>query len=417
MSKEARIPYYFPEEILLEIFYKLPVKSLGKCLCVCKAWNFLIKTPSFVSSRVSKSGTSNNTNLFLFRTNVIERGTRSVKYSLHFDDQELSKYTQLQAPFDVHHYIVGYCNGLVCLERRSRYFGFHYEFVLWNPIIKQCFGVPKPCFCSLPNKTLIGFGFDSLRDDYKILKITQKNVQDKYVEVELYSVKTNSWKILAPQKLHLYTDNYSMAFGNGVVHWIAFVRVKNKPHCWCKFFLLGFNMCHEVFKEIMLPKSLRNLDYQRGQSSMHVMPYAELSSIAVTESVYDGSISNMWVMKKYHMVETWTKMFNLVVCGMGQVPRVLGFRKNGGLIMDGFSNQRVVLHDMEGNDVNYFGICEYSYGLSYTESLVLLDHQVTDSRSENGAKNLSNSIEEKTKNLAELAAGVEATNGSSDAED
>lgn len=335
MSKQAMIPYYFPEEILVEIFHKLPVKSLGKCMCVCKAWSILIKTPSFVSSHVPKNSTTNDTNLFLLMTYVPERETKS-ECSLHFDDHEFSKYALLpHTPFvDVPHYIVGSCNGLLCLVRMVYHFSFDIQFILWNPIIKKCFRVPEPCFCSLPYKISIGFGFDSISgDDYKILKITKKDVLDKYVEVELYSFKTNSWKILAPPKYDLYADDDFMAFANGVVHWVAVERVNNQGHSRCKFLLLGFDMGLEVFKEIMLPECLSNLRDRNGQTPISVMPYGELSSIAVIVSVYDEF--NIWVMKKYNMVETWTKMFNLGILGIGSVPRVLGFRKNGGLILSG----------------------------------------------------------------------------------
>ncbi|XVF78150.1 hypothetical protein PTKIN_Ptkin14bG0106100 [Pterospermum kingtungense] len=411
---QAMVPYYFPEEILLEILYKLPVKSVGKCMCVCKAWNFLIKTPSFVSSHASKYSTGNNTNLFLFRTSDVHESNSRVEYSLLFDDREFSKYDQLlQTPFDFTHSIVGSCNGLLCLELVGNGLSFQNQFILWNPIIKRCFRVPKPWFCTLPNKILSGFGFDSRRDDYKILKIAKYDLLYKYVvQVELYSLKTNSWKILVSPILHLYTEDKFMAFANGVVHWVAFERVNDQWHSKYKFLLMGFHMGHEVFIEIMLPQSLSNLHYQKSETSMYVIPYHELSSIALIESVYDKC--NIWVMKKYNVVETWTKMYNLVACGMGQVPRalVLGFRKNGGLILDDGFTQRADLHDMEGNQVNYFlGICGYSYVLSYAESLVLLD-QVIDSTSENGAKNLSNSIEGITDNFTRLA-----IDGSSDARD
>ncbi|XVF78144.1 hypothetical protein PTKIN_Ptkin14bG0105700 [Pterospermum kingtungense] len=264
---------------------------------------------------------------------------------------------------------------------------FDIRFILWNPIIKKFVRPPKPYICSLPYKISVGFGFDSIRDDYKVLKITKKNVLDKYVEVELYSLKTNSWKILDPPKYDLYSDDF-MAFVNGVVHWVARELVNNQGRRRYKFLLMGFDMGHEVFKEIMLPESLSYLREGKCETPMYVMPYGELSSIAVIVSVYDEC--NIWVMKEYNMVETWTKMFNLGILGIGSVPRVLGFRKNGGLILSNLFNQQVVLHDMEGSEVNYFTVWgRNAYVFSYIESLVFLD-QVIDSRGENGAENMSN---------------------------
>ncbi|XWS27968.1 hypothetical protein CRYUN_Cryun25bG0025800 [Craigia yunnanensis] len=418
MSKQAMIPYHFPDEILFQIFCKLSIKSLGNCMCVCKAWNFLIRKPYFVSSHLNNqsrnSYRNSNSNLFLVITSPHGK-KRKVEYSLHFDDQEFSKYTQLQfIPFDSHHYIVGSCNGLLCMWDFQ--FSFACKFILCNPIIRKFIRLPKPCFCSLPYKISVGFGFDSIRNDYKLLKITKKDVLDKYIEVELYSLNRNSWKILAPQKYDLYSDDF-MVFVNGAVHWIACEKVNDHGRSRCKFLLFGFDMGDDVFKEIMLPESLSNL---HDGSEMYIVPYRELSSIAVIELVSLYEQCNVWVMKEYGMVETWTKMFSFGIVGTGPMPRVLGFRENGGLILRSYNDQQVVSHDLESNEINNFGIRGiYAYVFSYMESLVLLD-RVIDARSVNGAKyvsNASNPIEGAADDFIEIAAGDEATDDSSYAED
>ncbi|XP_022734350.1 F-box/kelch-repeat protein At3g23880-like [Durio zibethinus] len=420
MSKQAMIPYNFPDEILMEIFHKLPIKSLGECMCVSKAWNFLIKSPSFVSAHVNILSTNNtndnnNKKLFLVMTSFHGRETK-LEYSLHFDDQYFSKYTQLQdIPFDTHHYIVGSCNGLVCLVDFQ--FSFHSKFILCNPTIRKYIRLPKPCFRNLPYKVSIGFGFDSIRNDYKLLKISKKDVLEENVEVELYSLKRNSWEILAPPKYDLYSDDF-MVFVNGVVHWIACERVNNHGRSRFKFLLLGFDLGYEVFKEVMLPDSLSNL---HERSEMYVMPYGELSSIAVIElALYEKC--NIWVMKEYGMVETWTNMFSFRIIGNGPMPRILGFKKNGDLILMGYNDLQVVSNELqvvstepESGEINGFGIWGmYACVFSYMESLVLLDH-VIDARGENDANNASNSIEGAAGDLSD--AEDEATGDSSDGED
>ncbi|XVF18955.1 hypothetical protein REPUB_Repub11eG0068600 [Reevesia pubescens] len=394
--------YYLPEEILLQIFYKLPMKSLGKCMCVSKAWNFLIKCPSFISTHLNNC-CRNNSNLFLVANSL------HVEYSLHFDDQDFSKYTQLQyLPFDRHHFIVGSSYGLLCfVEFQS----LDIKFSLCNPIIRRCIRLPKPNFFCLPYQISIGFGFDSKRNDYKILKIIKKDVLDECNEFELYSLKRNSWEILPPPKYDLYSDDF-MVFVNGVAHWIACERVNYHGRSRCKFLLLGFDMSDDVFKEIMLPESLSNL---RHRSQMYVISYGELSSIAVIELASLHEECNIWVMKKYGVVETWTKMFSFGIIGPGPMPWVLGFRKNGGLILRSYNNPQVVSRDLERSEINYFGIQgNHAHIFSYIESLVLLD-QVIDANSENGAKyvsNASNSIKGAADGLTEPAA-----DNSSDAED
>lgn len=63
-----------------------------------------------------------------------------------------------------------------------------------------------------------------------------------------------------------------------------------------KYLLSGFDMSYDVYKEIMLPESLSNLSDDHAE--IYVMPYAELSSIAVAEYVHLYEC-NLWVMKKY----------------------------------------------------------------------------------------------------------------------
>ncbi|MBA0602997.1 F-box/kelch-repeat protein At3g23880 [Gossypium raimondii] len=384
MSKLAMFPYYFPEEIFLEIFCKLPVKSLGKCMCVSKAWNSLIKDPYFISSHVShqsKLRRTKDNNLFFVMT-----GRHEAEYSLHSDDQEFRKYAQLEyMPFDNHHSIVGACNGLLCLMDFQ--FSFDSIFILCNPIIRKSITLPKPCLSSLPYKISVGFGFDSAQNDYKLLKITKKGVLDKYVEVELYSLKRNCWKILAPPKYDLYSDDF-MVYVNETVHWIAYERVNNEGSYSCKLLILGFDMRDDVFKEIMLPERLRNLPHQ---SEIYVIPYDELSSIAVIELGSLHAECDIWVMKKYGVVETWTKMYSLGKLGTEPMPRVLGFRKNGDLILRTYNNLRLVSRDPESHEIDYFGIQgRRTYVCNYTESLVLLDRVIDGAMTENRANYAGN---------------------------
>ncbi|WRX29498.1 F-box domain - like 10, partial [Theobroma cacao] len=279
MSEQAMIPYYLPEEIFLQIFRNLPVKSLGKCMCVCKAWNCLIKNPSFISTHLNKqlekSSRNNSDNLFL----VMSRDPGNefkMRYFLQFDDQEF------------------------------------------------------------------------------------------------------------------------------IVHLLAVQRVNDHGRSSCKLLLLGFDMADEVFKEIMLPESLSNA-VNRSQSRLYVLSHGESSSIAVIESCVRGNCS-IWIMKKYSVVETWTKMFSFEKIENRCFPRILGFRKNGGLLLrtSEVSQQLKISNEIENLEIHG----RFSYIFSYVESLVLLD-QVIDARGENGTKNVSkasNSIKGATNDFTKSAA-------------
>ncbi|KAH0730598.1 hypothetical protein KY285_001506 [Solanum tuberosum] len=39
---------YLPEELIIEILYRLPVKSIGRCRCLSKHWRNFLSGPQFI---------------------------------------------------------------------------------------------------------------------------------------------------------------------------------------------------------------------------------------------------------------------------------------------------------------------------------------------------------------------------------
>ncbi|XP_037495722.1 F-box/kelch-repeat protein At3g23880 [Jatropha curcas] len=86
---------YLPEGVIIQILQKLPVKSLIRCISVCKLWYSLIKNPNFISTQIANTSwinTENNPNP------VLLLHFHAGEYSLVFDNQELEDIT-LHFPF------------------------------------------------------------------------------------------------------------------------------------------------------------------------------------------------------------------------------------------------------------------------------------------------------------------------------
>ncbi|KAI8008747.1 F-box/kelch-repeat protein [Camellia lanceoleosa] len=126
---------YLPEEVLIEILSRLPVKSLLRFTCVSKPWRSLITSPSFINTHLNKSTNNTLTHLLLLRYTCLNPNQEH--YSLHFDNKTFNRYAQFISPFKTHFYfrVVGTCNGLVCLSDDR--FGDKHNIILWNPMIRK----------------------------------------------------------------------------------------------------------------------------------------------------------------------------------------------------------------------------------------------------------------------------------------
>ncbi|XVF78156.1 hypothetical protein PTKIN_Ptkin14bG0106600 [Pterospermum kingtungense] len=86
----------------------------------------------------------------------------------------------------------------------------------------------------------------------------------------------------------------------------------------------------------------------------------------------------LWVTRKYGVVGSWTQVLHLTEqSGFGRIPWVLGFRKNGEVLLELYSEEMVSL-DLNGRQMK--NLIEAEAGISfvdsYVESLVLLDKRV-----------------------------------------
>ncbi|CAN1346994.1 F-box protein At3g07870 [Linum perenne] len=367
---------YLPQEILLDIFHRLPLKSIGSCICTSRYWLSIIKTPDFVSDHFNHqqqySSSDNPHPLFLLR--LCSGPALNIHYTLHYDDYYLTHHSKVKPPFRFNNHsfsLVGSSRGLVCLMHNL--YTYNYTITLWNPSIGKTFDLPLPSLTFDTHgafEALLGFGFDSSTHDYKVVRVLRLLERDDIeIEVEVFSLKARSWKRITPKApQYNIVERGSQAFVNGSVHWVATTR--REGSCRDKNLIVGFQLGDERFRELQLPESLE----LESPIFLTVSPYKD-STIAVFKRNYlTRSDNEIWVMEEYGSVDTWVRLLTVGMYENG-VPRALGFRGNGEVLFE-LSGGEIVSGDPESFEVREMeleGEVGYSVVSSFQETLVLLD--------------------------------------------
>ncbi|OMP04626.1 hypothetical protein COLO4_09452 [Corchorus olitorius] len=402
---------YLPEKTVLDILHRLPIKTLVKCTSVCKAWNSLIKSPTFIYTHLDQTISSDNdddTHFFLLRLrqwHLAGPWFLLNQYFLGFeyeDEYGFDLLKELEFPLGQRccnrfYFIVGCCNGLVCVTDNHN-IHLAKNFILWNPIIRKAIVVPEYSSTLSATYGFVGFGFDSRNNDFKLLRFVQRgHVKKKHrnvpVEVQVYSLNSNSWKNITHIAsnyglLPEYEPQYGHSFVNGAINFFASYDRNQKYSLYSNHMVLvlGFNLSEEIFYEIPLPEGLNHHPLcLTNPIPATLLKYGE-SSIAVLNA--DQDYIDLYIMEEYGIASSWTKvslnnLLNWVPEGRGQVPRVLGFRKNGEILleMDGDLLNRkgkycLTSCEIESEELTVFNIEDVgrnSFYDSFVESLVLLD--------------------------------------------
>ncbi|CAN6559014.1 unnamed protein product [Malus baccata var. baccata] len=388
----------FPEEIIHDILFRLPPKSLIRCTSVCKPWNSMIKSPSFIRTHLSRTIDLNNqfgTHLLLlycvrplpsFSDDDLDEFPMERYCSLRYDNLTFDEYCKLEFPVAPEeelyrpNFLVLVCNGLVLLGAYKK--NLEYNFMLCNPSMRKLVTLPK--FLNTRMELVyIGFGFDTVTNDYKVVKLTRAfRYDDLNVFYEVYSLAGGSWS--EPLSLdHICTFNHLHklhAFVNGAIHWIG---ERNLAGGVVECFILAFDVGSDSFHRIMVPKNSRSSKpYQ-----LSISGYGK--SIALFRQYFElvDPYVEIWVMKEYGMEESWTKLTILLPPGpeRDSLYQPLCFRKSGDVVLvvfDGCEDDvyddryGLVSLDLVSKQFTNLGIdgYKYYYAECYVESLVLLDN-------------------------------------------
>lgn len=381
-----------PEELVIEILTRVPVKSLVRFTLVSKSWYALITSPNFITTHLTKIQAQkipNNPSLLLIRRYT--KDDKKEHYTINPDDEEdrdengggngqfARKSMELDFPFKSligYFRIVGTCNGLVCLS--DDLFGTTKPIILWNPSVRKSVTSPAPTINPpLPYMFVLGFGVDS-RQDYKVVRIVyHRDGEFGFLvppEVEVYSLRMGFWRRIMNVNIKVCIVEFlwSQAFVNGAVHWIAYRRRGNDDNGGSfGSLVLSFDVDNEVFNEIMLPEELA----RELATNLFITVYrGSLAVIKCNRGENNGS-SSIWVMEEYGIWESWTQLYTIDL--MEGMEKVVGFRKNGDILVTK-EGEELVSYDPKTSVIEELGIWGSPRSFSiynFKATLVFLERQ------------------------------------------
>ncbi|KAL8458060.1 hypothetical protein ACS0TY_035801 [Phlomoides rotata] len=276
------------EDVLLEIFLRLPVKTLVRFKCVCKHWHTIIESQSFVKQHFSQR--SNQERLLVRH---YKRNEDLHAYALFVDDicSGFEEPAHLQMPNMILE-LLGPVNGVFCLVGQSR------DLALLNPATRQLKPLPElpevivdPHLLFLDN--VLGFGLDPLSGDYKVISVWylwNRSViaPDCHPITFVYNLGSDSWRIL--EDVGCFESSYRACrsicntYTNGVYYWTMEFSNTNVAA------ILSFDMATEKFKEIQVPDCLKS---KIGHLTVHNDSIALLSY-----QLERNDLCEVWLMEK-----------------------------------------------------------------------------------------------------------------------
>ncbi|KAM3199274.1 hypothetical protein P3L10_031634 [Capsicum annuum] len=196
------------EEIIMEILSRLPVRSLLRFKCVSKCWMTLISEPYFTLKHRNRAKNDQNSQKFLVSRKDLLEDEFSLYCSSLSSVQRIEEVQKLDCPSNGKPWRS--CKLYCCYDSLVLIAVFNYcdktnQRLLWNPSTRESIVLPDQKFSLERRWCTWGLGYDSVSNDYKILKIDLESCS------EILALKSGSWRlritILSAIALIYYVQN------------------------------------------------------------------------------------------------------------------------------------------------------------------------------------------------------------------
>ena len=348
----------------MDIISRLPEKSLVRFKSVSKSWRSLASKALHLLLHSSDRDSN-------YLTIIPKKfsGERTVCKVIHnnvesFETNEIE--IPLRRPSERYSVLCSH-NGILCMSDGCRFF------YLWNASKSIFRSIPYPPY-PLGDRTKMitthGIGSDPLNRAFLIIRIiyfsgcsgidagTLLTPAKKLPHAEVYSLNTNSWSRIESVVPCLAYDEPTTFF-NGAIHWRAFNHV-----------IMYFKTAELVFGKIKLPvKCFDHIFWYLWKPAVLLESLAFIVIGSVHAHPARNKICDIWIMDKYGVVETWTKLFTIPLRD-AFVARPLGITEDDELLQD--LDGELICYDLysrQNQSLGFQGAFKTFHVDTFTESL------------------------------------------------
>jgi F-box interacting protein len=207
---------------------------------------------------------------------------------------------------------------------------------------------------------MYGLGYDSVSDDFKVVRILWPFSNDVPCPVHVFSSKLSLWKSIGNFSYDI-PDDLPGTVLNGSPHWVVCGDIDITRYS-IKL-IVCFDATEEKFKEVPKP----NCVGENGWIDLAVLG----GCLCVIHNCQE-SHADVWVMKEYGVKESWTKLFvvpNLPGDFNFHYFTLLCYTKDEDVLMV-LNSKKLVVYNPKLNRFTSIGISLVCDAIFYTESLV-----------------------------------------------
>ncbi|GAU20119.1 hypothetical protein TSUD_140190 [Trifolium subterraneum] len=286
-------------------------------------------------------------------------------------------------------------NGILCVtsdDVKER------KVVFWNPATEEMKVIPPSPVESVTRlryhkPQIHGFGYDYVRDDYKLIRYVRFKTKDLVYEDytipastvptdplwEIYSLRSNSWRILnmeMPMLKVISSDVEIVRFYlDGMCHW--WTQGESHRECCYNAYLVSFDVINEVFFKTPMPFDLDNEFRDEVVECQLVTLNGYISLIQYYGETTSFHIS---LLGELGVEESWTKLFYVRLSDSCSIKRPLGVGRKGNIYFmkedeEGYAEE-LVCFDLDTQRIDELGVKGFLCQMVYSVSIYKLIYKL-----------------------------------------